>query len=451
VGPEVWAFAQPCGCCAGPIGMDPDSRLSVSARRRRNRALAIAGVAAAAIALAIAIGPSVIGVQSPADQPSQQGETPPPDEVSGLADVRPRDLTPEQVAQLPGATVAQAVIGADLDRRAVIWQGGHRQVLAVTTDGGESWTYTGEPGQYFALSGPTDPSGTIWVSVDGGGARREEAIIDPDGELVAIRPPRGVAPLVEGDVLVTYQPRRNAERQVAVDADGDTHYWPGDPWLGEQQTGVVGSWDNGVQLPTGVIVQEVAGTQADFGGSCCASRPVVRWSQDGGTTWSTRELDALGASADAIYPFTITIPSLDPETIAVHESTEGGTRTARPLLATQRFAADGSSADRFGEQFSSPVVEAAWSVVLPDGELLVWVESDRPALASGPWVSDGDDWSAMGPALDLAPPPGVDVGGLALVDVSRADGEARVVAVAPSGEMLVMEGNDIDWTRITGD
>ncbi len=409
---------------------------------RRRRVLALAAVAVASAA-ALVIGPNVIG-----DPTGAQTRTPTPG-TDDAADVRLRDLTPEQVAKLPVAKVAQAAIGADLDHRAVVWQRGPRQVLAVTADGGESWTYTGEMGQTFALSGPTDRSDTIWVSVDGGGARRQERIVDPDGELVAADPPSGVAPVGDGEVLVMHLPRPNAEREIAVDTDGVAHYWPGDPWFGEQSTGVVGAWEFAVQLPTGWIVQEIAGRQADFGGFCCAARPVIRWSQDGGATWSTRELDTYGASADAIFPFTTTIASLDPETIAVHESTEGGTRTARPLLATQRFAVDGSRADRFAGQFGSAVVDAAWSVVLPGGELLVWVEPDGGAMPAGPWLSDGHNWGAMAPADDYAPPPGVDADGLALADVHLAEGQARIVAVAPSGDMLVVEGTHVDWTRIT--
>lgn len=412
----------------------------------RHRVLGVAGVAAVS-ALAIPIGPNVIGDRvgaetgDPAD--ARGGSTPPDD----LSELRPRELTPEQVAQLPGATVAQAAIGADLDHRAVVWEVKSRQVLAVTTDGGESWTYTGDPGQTFAVSGPTDASDAIWVSVDGGGRGPTEAIIDSDGELAVTEPPRGVAPVEDGEVLVMHLPRSNSEREVAVDAEGVAHYWPGDPWFGEQRTGVVGAWEFAVQLPTGAIVQEIAGPQADFGGFCCAARPVIRWSQDGGVTWTTRELDTLGASRDAIYPFTSIIPSLDPGTIAVHESTEGGTRTARPLLATQRYAVDATRTDRYEEQFSSPVVDAAWSVVLPDGRLLVWV--DRPSGAAGPWLSAGDDWSAMAPAPDYAPPPGVDVDGLALVDGHLTDGRARVVAVAPSGDMLVVAGDRVRWSTIT--
>jgi hypothetical protein len=415
--------------------------------RSRNRVLAVAGVAAAC-ALAIVIGPNLAGGEgrTTAGLSSPRGESPPPDDAS---DLRPRDLSPEQVAQLPGATVAQAVIGADLDHRAVVWQGANRQVLAVTTDGGESWTYSGAARQYFALSGYTDPSGSIWVSVDGGGRGRSESMIDANGDLVAVARPRGLAPVEDDEVLAMHLPRRNAERQVAVDADGVAHYWPGDPWFGEQHTGVVGAWEFAEQMPTGVIVQQVAGPQADFGGFCCAARPVIRWSQDGGATWSTRELDTFGAAADAIFPFTISIPSLDPETIAVHESTEGDRRTGRPLLATQRFAADGTGADRFEEQFPSGPVDVAWSVVLPDGELLVWAETGRPSGRAGPWLSAGDDWSEMAPADDYAPPPGVDVEGLALADVHVADGEARVVAIAPSGDMLVIENDHVDWTHVT--
>ncbi len=400
-------------------------------RVARNRILAAAGAAA--------LGAAAITMGSSPGQPRQQHERSPTD---GPAEVRVRDLTPEQVRQLPGATVDQAVFGADLDHRAVVWQRGRRQVLAVTTDGGESWTYSGKVGQYFALSGPTDASGIIWVSADGGGAGREEAIIDPEGKIVAAGEPQGISQVDEDDVLVMHLPRRNAERQVAVGADGSTSYWPGDPWLGERRTGVVGAWEYAVQLPTGVIVQQVAGPQAKFGGVCCASRPVVRWSLDGGTTWVTRALDTFGASEEAIYPFTITIPSLSPDTIAVHESTEGGTRTGRPLIATQRFAVDGSSALRFVKQFST-AVDVAWSVVLPGGELLVWVDTQ------GPWISNGDDWSAMAPAAEYAAPPGVDAAGLALADVHLAGGESRVVAVARSGDMLVIENHNVEWTHIT--
>ncbi len=429
-------------------GSDADDLSRRGARRgRRNRALAVAGVAAAT-AVAVGLGFTVLGGdlgaerRPPTDRPSQGG---PPSDPEGLSDVRPRDLTPEQVAQLPSATVLQAVTGADLDHRAVVWQAGGRQVLARTTDGGASWDYSGEPGQFFELTRVPGPSDSFWLSVtNGNGRNRSEALIDPAGELVAVTPPEDTAPVAEGEALAQHLPRPNALRQVAVAPDGTSHYWPGDPYFEEQRTGVVGGWESGVQMPTGRIVQQVAGPQESFQGFCCAARPVVRWSDDGGATWSTRDLDDLGADPDAIYPFSLLIPSLDPETVAVHESTEGGSRVGRPLLATQRFAADGSAADRFEGQFPSKV-DAAWSVVLPDGGLLVWVDAGRLA---GPWLSAGDDWSAMTPADDLAPPSGVDEKGLVLADVRLVDGEARVVAVADSGAMLVLEGDDATWTTV---
>jgi len=329
--------------------------------RRRRTHSAATGLSTAAAVLAIGLAALQFGGDDRTTPPVTPTRTPTPSAEAPTAD---------QIVDDPSAVVAAVVVAPENPRiRAVVWRlcknercSRMHEAVAVTDDGfrtratviiNDFPTYVGHGVFSFGFGNPrllrTDGS-----VLDVVGARSDPGPVGP------------------GEVVVSYG--SGILRWTAVDpATGHAHTLP----VPDDITPVVRLG------PGGRLSAEGFGAAA------------YNWSDDGGSTWSSTELDTDGQR------LTVLAASREGDPVAVLEGGDGA--TLFPLDAVHRSIDGGRTFERI-PLFDDPMAYGQNAGVLPDGRLLVnieaWSDSELGGVHQRPvglHISSGSDWSDLQP------------------------------------------------------
>ncbi len=436
---------------AGNEVVPPDfDELVATSRRRRRTAAGSAVVAVAAVVSVVAFGlqgvygdqtapvPPVGPTRSPTPTPNPTPTPSPTKDTSPSPEERPDRLTPTQIVNDENSTISDVAVSAGSPEvRAVIWQfcgegGGcnHQQfALTVTGDGFKTSHDIALPGRVVKVVAAG--ANSFFVTFG-----RSMSLVDSDGSVSAIQLDKKASPLVAGEVFVGggVQGPIGYPHLALNPATAMAHPVSEPPHNG---TLMLERNTNGTLV--GVVYDWQAGTQ---------SRSVI-WSRDGGASWNKRLL-VEGSDLVSVIPSA----SVD-DVMAVVQGGDGA--TLFPFDKVHR-SVDGGAAWETIDESQGDMAYLGWSLVAPDGSLLVNIEAwsdarhNRPsAQPAGIYESNGGDWSDL---RFVQPPDGSQpegsVSDLALGDYASTDsGVLRLWIYDSTGGRLFESGPGIHtWAEV---
>lgn len=382
---------------AGSQVVPPDfDELVATSRRRRRTAAVSAVVAVAAVVGVVAVGlqgfpdrqsaPVAPATQSPSTTTPTKDTSRPPNESQ-------KRLTPSEIVNDPDSHIeAVAISDSSSDVKAVAWTYcGDRRFcnpeprFAVTVTGDN-----------FATSHDVALPGRFWPILVAVGSDsfyassgQQGRLISADGQVSAVRMESDPRPLAEDEVFVG-QAANMSRVYLAVDLSRSVAHPLPLPAFGEAP-------DSLLQNTDGTLVGVVYRDSGDV-----PSRDVV-WSGDGGASWEQHQLTEGNRDLVNVVPSTSSEPVL-----AV---VEGGDNPAFfPFETVHRSTDGGATWQTFDETAGNPgdVAYVGWSLVKPDGSLLVnieaWSDIRRGHPSSHPvglYQSNGEDWADMRSVQDL--------------------------------------------------
>ncbi len=367
---------------------DFDDLVAVS-RGRRRTAAASAIVAVAAVVGVVAFGlqgvygdraapvPPVGPSRSPTPAPAPTAT--PTEDTSPSPEEPPQRLSPTQIVNDKSSYLnTVAVSDASSDVKAVAWHhcgdrdcNSLRFAVTVTSDNFATSHDVALPGQFWPVVVAVGDQ-TFYAA---GGA--DGRLIDADGTVTKVTLDERASPLVTGEVFLGQPPNGNNVYLALDPTTGIAHAIPT-----PQRAGLTSLLQNA----DGTLV----GTAFDYSGRFTRA---VMWSTDGGTTWNSRLLDIGRRSLMDV------VPSTAAGVLAVVQGGSGA--TGFPFDKIHR-STDGGATWETIEESPGDMASLGWSLVNPDGSLLVSIESwsdtrhNRPSSHPvGLYQSNGSNWADL--------------------------------------------------------
>ncbi|MGH3507625.1 MAG: hypothetical protein ACRDO2_10525 [Nocardioidaceae bacterium] len=361
---------------------DFDDLVRVSRRRRRT---SVIGAAAAVVLLAGLTGYGARGLAHDDATPTQPATTMPattpnesrPSTPGDTVPTAPQPMTAEEIVRDPGSyLVAFAASSTDPEVRASVWRcqeqprcAGWRGGITVTQDSYRTSHVLDLPRN--ANLSVTDLGSAGFLVGDA----PRGVVVHGDGSAVDLVADDVVGPLAEGEVLVPY--------------------WRG---LGTQSSGGLDPRTGRVHplsLPAGTNLSLQQSGDLLYGAMDTETQEeLVLWSDDGARTW--HEASTLPSFPNAIYAQT---PSMASGVMAWVAGGDGA--RLFPFDKVLRSTDNGETFETI-EQDPDAMAYVSFSLVLPDGRLLVSIDAwsdDSPGEPGqqphGLYVSDGDDWADL--------------------------------------------------------